>query len=103
LDKGFIDSKSKIDVSLNQNNKVTSEDIIKNLNGNNNQNQNSNRRDTNSKKNSKSKDEQPVINSSNNESILSMKLESDAIDINVINGIKSNSENSVLISTNSND
>jgi len=103
MDKGFIDSKSKIDVSLNQNNKVTSEDIIKNLNGNNNQNQNSNKTPINSKKNSKSKDEQPVINSSNNESILSMKLESDAIDINVINGIKSNSENSVLISTNSND
>lgn len=102
INKGFLESKSKIDVSLNQKSKITSEDIIKNLTEN---NQNYiNKKDSNSKKYSKSKEEQQIVlNSSNNESIMSMKLDPDALDIKIINGIKSNNENSLLISSQNND
>jgi len=90
----YVESKNA--VSLNQ--RVTSDQIIKNLAE---INQNSQK---NSKKNSKTiaKEEVPIINTSNNETILSMKIEPEAIEMKIINGIKSNTENSIFISSQNN-
>lgn len=80
------------------NQRVTSDQIIKNLEE---IKQNSQK---NSKKNSKTiaKEEMPIINTSNNETILSMKIEHEAIEMKIINGIKSNTENSIFISSQNN-
>lgn len=90
--------KSKSNVSLNQ--RVTSDQIIKNLSE---LNQNS-QKHKDSKKQSKAnaKEEMPTINTSNNETILSMKIESEAVEMKIINGIKSNTENSIFISSQNN-
>lgn len=102
VNKGFYTSKSQIDVSLNKKSKFTSDEIIQNLAENHEINTN-NKKDTQSKK-PKSKDElQNILNTSNNESILSMKLDEDALNIKIINGIKSNNENCLTICSQNND
>lgn len=102
----FIESKNT--VSLNH--RVTSDEIIKNLSEMNINQSNTNLTNTTSHKNKDSKkqskaiakEEMPIINTSNNETILSMKLESEALEMKIINGIKSNAENSLFISSQNN-